>query len=215
MTGIGWLQILLFLAVVLALAKPLGLYMAMVFEGRRIFGISRALRPVETIVYRMAGVDPEREMGWKRYAGSVLVFSVAGFLLLYLLQRVQAWLPGNPQNLANVQPALAFNTAVSFVTNTNWQAYGGESTLTYVTQMVGLTLQNFVSAAAGIAVVIALIRGFSRRTTDMLGNFWVDLTRGTLYILLPLAFVFALVLVSQGVTQTLSPTRRPNSCSRT
>ena len=146
-------------------------------------------------------------MGWKRYAANVLVFSLVGFSLLYLLQRVQGWLPGGPEGLGNVKPDLAFNTAVSFVTNTNWQAYGGESTMKYVTQMVGLTVQNFVSAGVGIAVVIAFIRGFSRRTTDRLGNFWVDLTRAVLYVLLPLSLIFAIVLVSQGVVQTLAPSQ--------
>ena len=161
------------------------------------------MRPVEKLIYRAGGIDPKSEMSWKRYAASVLVFSLVGFLLLYLLQRVQGWLPGGPQGLENVKPDLAFNTAVSFVTNTNWQAYGGETTMKYVTQMVGLTVQNFVSAGTGIAVLIAFIRGFSRRTTDRLGNFWVDLTRAVLYVLLPLAFVLAIVLVSQGVVQTL------------
>jgi potassium-transporting ATPase potassium-binding subunit len=204
MTAWGWLQIVLYLAVVLLLVKPLGIYMALVFEGKRIFGMTRALRPVEKVMYRAAGVDPEAEMGWKRYAASVLGFSLAGFLLLYILQRVQGWLPGGPDGLGNVEPGSAFNTAVSFVTNTNWQSYAGESTLKYVTQMVGLTVQNFVSAATGMAILIALIRGFSRRTTDRLGNFWVDMTRATLYILLPLAFIFSIALVSQGVVQTFS-----------
>jgi potassium-transporting ATPase potassium-binding subunit len=204
MTAQGWLQIGLFLVVVLALAKPLGLYMATVFEGKRVPGVSRVLRPVERLTYRIAGVDPEKEMGWKGYAGSVLMFSLAGLLLLYLLQRIQGWLPGGPDGVGNVRPGLAFNTAVSFVTNTNWQAYSGETTMKYVTQMVGLTVQNFVSAGAGIAVLIAFIRGFSRRSTDRLGNFWVDLTRVTLYVLLPLALIFAVALMSQGVVQTLS-----------
>ncbi len=203
MSGQGWLQIVLFLGVVLLLVRPLGAYMARVFEGRSIFGMDRALHPVEKLIYRVGGIDPKSEMSWKRYAASVLVFSLVGFILLYLLQRVQGWLPGGPEGLENIKPGLAFNTAISFVTNTNWQAYGGETTMKYFTQMAGLTVQNFVSAGTGIAVVIAFIRGFSRRTTDRLGNFWVDLTRATLYVLLPLSFVLAIVLVSQGVVQTL------------
>jgi K+-transporting ATPase ATPase A chain len=207
MNSQGWLQILLFFAVVLLLAKPLGSYMARVYEGKRIFGLSRVLGPTERFMYRVAGVDADTEMGWKRYTATVLVFSAVGFLLLYLLQRIQGWLPGGPAGVGNVSPGLSFNTAVSFVTNTNWQAYAGESTMKYVTQMVGLTVQNFVSAATGMAVLIALIRGFSRRTTDRLGNFWVDMTRSILYILLPLSFVLAIALLSQGVVQTLHPSQ--------
>jgi K+-transporting ATPase ATPase A chain len=207
MTAQGWLQTALFLGVVLVLVRPLGAYMARVFEGQRIFGVDRVLRPVEKLIYKLGGIDPRSEMTWKRYAASVLVFSLVGFLLLYLLQRVQGWLPGGPEGVGNVKPDLAFNTAVSFMTNTNWQAYSGETTMKYVTQMVGLTVQNFVSAGAGIAVVIALIRGFARRTTDRLGNFWVDLTRAVLYVLLPLSLIFAIVLVSQGVVQTLEPSQ--------
>jgi K+-transporting ATPase ATPase A chain len=207
MTGQGWLQIALFLGVVLVLVRPLGAYMTRVFEGQRIFGMDRVLPPVEKLIYKLGGIDPKSEMTWKRYAASVLVFSLVGFLLLYLLQRVQGWLPGGPEGVGNVKPDLAFNTAVSFMTNTNWQAYSGETTMKYVTQMVGLTVQNFVSAGAGIAVVIALIRGFARRTTDRLGNFWVDLTRAVLYVLLPLSLIFAIVLVSQGVVQTLEPSQ--------
>jgi K+-transporting ATPase ATPase A chain len=208
MTAQGWLQIVLFLGVVLLLVRPLGAYMARVFEGKRIFGMDRALRPVENLVYKLGGIDPKSEMTWKRYAASALAFSLAGFLLLYLLQRVQGWLPGGPDGVGNVRPDLAFNTAVSFVTNTNWQAYAGESTMKYVTQMIGLTVQNFVSAGAGIAVVIALIRGFARRTTDKLGNFWVDMTRAVLYVLLPLSMILAIVMVSQGVVQTLEPSQQ-------
>jgi potassium-transporting ATPase potassium-binding subunit len=201
MTGQGWLQIVLFLGVVTLLVRPLGTYMARVFEDKRIPGLDRAFRPVEKLVYRIAGIDPDREMDWKRYAANILVFSLVGFLLLYLIQRVQRWFPGGPQ-VANVRPDLAFNTAISFVTNTNWQAYSGESTMKVVTQMIGLTVQNFVSAGVGIAVVIAFIRGFSRRTTNCLGNFWKDLTRAILYVLLPLSFLLAIFLVSQGVVQT-------------
>ena len=207
MTGWGWLQIVLFFAVVLLLVKPLGAYMARVYEGKRIFGLSRVVGPTERFIYRVAGVHSEEEMGWRRYVATVLVFSVVGFLFLYLLQRLQGWLPGGPQGAGNVSSALSFNTAVSFVTNTNWQAYAGESTMKYVTQMVGLTVQNFVSAAVGMAVVVAFIRGFSRRSSDRLGNFWVDMTRSVFYVLLPLSFVLAIALLSQGVVQTFHPTQ--------
>jgi len=207
MTGWGWLQIVLFFAVVLLLAKPLGSYMARVFEGKRIFGFSRVLGPTERFIYRVGGVDAEKEMGWKKYAANVLVFSAVGFLFLYLLQRVQGWLPGGPAGLGNVSPTLSFNTAISFLTNTNWQAYAGESTMKYATQMVGLTVQNFFSPAVAMAILIALIRGFSRRVTDRLGNFWVDMTRSILYILLPLSFILAIALLSQGVVQTLHPSQ--------
>jgi K+-transporting ATPase ATPase A chain len=208
MTAQGWLQICLFLGAVLLFVRPLGVYMAKVFEGKRVFGVSRVLRPVERVIYKAGGIDPESEMTWKKYAVNVLAFSLAGFLLLYLLQRVQGWLPGGPAGVGNVKPDLAFNTAVSFVTNTNWQAYGGETAMKYVTQMVGLTVQNFVSAGAGIAVVIALIRGFVRRSADTLGNFWVDLTRAVLYVLIPLSLIFAVIFVSQGVVQTLEPSQQ-------
>jgi K+-transporting ATPase ATPase A chain len=207
MTVWGWLQIVVFFAVVILLAKPLGAYIARVHEGKRIPVLGRVFGPTERLIYRVGGVDAENEMGWKRYAASVLTFSVVGFLLLYLLQRIQGWLPGGPEGVGNVSPALSFNTAVSFMTNTNWQAYAGESTMKYATQMVGLTVQNFVSAGVGMAVVIALIRGFSRRTTDRLGNFWVDLTRSVLYVLLPLAIILSIVLVSLGVVQTLHPSQ--------
>ncbi len=202
MTAQGWLQIVLFLGVVTLLVKPLGSYMARVFEGRHVFGLDRALHPVERLIYKIGGIDPEKEMNWKRYAANVLVFSLIGFLVVYLIQRVQQWLPGGPQ-VGNVSPALAFNTAISFVTNTNWQAYSGESAMKIATQMMGMTVQNFVSAGVGIAIVIAFIRGFSRRTTECLGNFWKDLTRAILYVLLPLSFIMAIFLVSQGVVQTL------------
>lgn len=201
MTGYGWLQILLYLAILLLLVKPLGLYMARVFEGRRIWGLSRLFRPVEKGLYRFAGIKPETEMSWQNYALAVLCFSTVGILFTYGLQRLQGVLPNNPQGMTAVAPDLAFNTAVSFVTNTNWQNYGGETSLSYLTQMTALTVQNFISAATGIAVLIALIRGLARHGAQTLGNFWVDLTRSTLYILLPGAVVLALVLVSQGVLQ--------------
>ncbi len=204
MTLNGYLQLAFYLVVLLALTKPLGAYMAAIYEGRDGW-LGRILRPLERLVYRVGGVRPEQEMGWKGYTGAMLLFHVAGFVVLYGLQRVQAVLPLNPAGRSAVAPDLAFNTAASFVTNTNWQSYGGETTLSYLTQMVGLTFQNFVSAAAGMAMVVALIRGFARRSAQTVGNFWVDLTRTTLYILLPLSLVLALALVSQGVVQTFAP----------
>ncbi len=204
MTANGVLQLVLYLVVLLALAKPLGAYMARVYEGRPC-GLDRVLGWLERLVYRLSGVRADEEMGWKTYAVTMLLFNLAGLLVLYGLQRVQGVLPLNPEKLGAVSPDLAFNTAASFVTNTNWQNYGGETTMSYLTQMVGLTVQNFASAAAGMAVLVALIRGFARRSAETIGNFWVDLTRTILYILLPLSFVFALVLVSEGVVQTFGP----------
>ncbi len=204
MTANGYVQLTLYLAVLLALVKPLGAYMAAVYEGKRVW-LDRLLGPLERLTYRLLGVRADEEMGWKRYAAAMLLFHVAGFLLLYGLQRLQGLLPLNPLGLGGVAPDLAFNTAASFVTNTNWQAYGGETTLSYLTQMAGLTVQNFVSAAAGMAMAVALIRGFARRSARTVGNFWVDLTRTTLYILLPLSLVLALALVSRGVVQTIGP----------
>ena len=204
MTANGVLQLVLYQVVLLALAKPLGAYMARVYEGRPC-GLDRALGWLERLVYRWGGIRPDEEMGWKTYAVTMLVFNLAGMLVLYGLQRVQGVLPLNPEKLGAVSPDLAFNTAASFVTNTNWQSYGGETTMSYLTQMVGLTVQNFASAAVGMAVLVALIRGFARRSAETIGNFWVDLTRTVLYILLPLSFVLALVLVSQGVVQTFGP----------
>jgi K+-transporting ATPase ATPase A chain len=200
MTANCQLQMLIYLAALLLLVKPLGGYVARVFEGKPC-GLDRLLGPVERLIYRLCGVNPSREMGWKRYAAAVLVFSAAGFVSLYALQRLQGWLPLNPAGLPAVPPDLAFNTAVSFVTNTNWQAYGGETTLSYLTQMAGLAVHNFVSAATGLAVLAALIRGFARHNAETIGNFWADLVRSTLYVLLPLALVLAIVLVSQGVIQ--------------
>jgi potassium-transporting ATPase potassium-binding subunit len=200
----GITQILLFLAVLLLLVKPLGLFMARVFEGEPTF-MTPVMVWLERLVYRFSGVDAKQEQDWKRYAFAMLLFNAAGFLFVYLLQRLQGVLPLNPQAFGAVSPDLAFNTAVSFATNTNWQSYGGETSLSYLTQMLGLGVQNFVSAASGMAVLVALIRGFARRETSALGNFWVDLTRSTLYVLLPLSTLLALVLVSQGVVQSFSP----------
>jgi potassium-transporting ATPase potassium-binding subunit len=203
MSGNGWLQIAFYFGVLLALAKPLGAYMARVYEGRPC-GLERVLGPIERLIYRLSGVRPDEEMDWKVYAISMLLFSAVGFVFLYALQRLQGMLPWNPQDLGAVTPDSSFNTATSFVTNTNWQGYGGETTLSYLTQMVGLTVQNFVSAATGMAVLVAFIRGLARKNSKTIGNFWVDLTRTTLYILLPLSLILALVLVSQGVVQTFS-----------
>ncbi len=201
-TGVA--QILLYLAVLVALAKPLGWYMARVYEGKAC-GLDRVLGPIERLLYRMAGIRADAESTWRQYAMGVLAFSAAGCLALYGMQRAQALLPANPQSLAAPGADLSFNTAVSFMTNTNWQSYGGETTMSYFTQMVGLGVQNFVSAGTGMAVLAALVRGLSRRSASTIGSFWVDLTRGTLYILLPLAVVLAIVLVSQGVVQTFRP----------
>jgi len=206
MTSSGVLQILLFFALILVCVRPLGGYMAQVFDGRRTF-LHPVMRWLEVLTYRIAGVREDVEQRWTQYTASVLAFSVFGFLLVYLLQRAQAYLPFNPQNFGtpNVTPDLAFNTAVSFLTNTNWQAYSGESTLSYFVQMAALAVQNFVSAAAGLAIAIAVIRGFARHEMRTLGNFWVDMTRSVLYVLLPISFVAALFLCSQGVIQNLKP----------
>jgi potassium-transporting ATPase potassium-binding subunit len=203
-TGNGAVQLALYLIVLLLLVKPLGLYMARVYEGKTV-GLDRMLGWLERLIYRAAGVRPEAEQGWKAYAIAMLLFNFAGILVVYLLQRFQGVLPVNPQGLGAVSPDSSFNTAVSFGTNTNWQGYGGETTMSYLTQMLGLTVQNFVSAAAGMATVAAFIRGLARRSAETIGNFWVDLTRTTLYILLPLSFMLALLLVSQGVVQTFGP----------
>src|SRR4030095_8064250 len=204
MTGNGWLQILLFLAVVLAVTRPLGRFLTRVFNRERTW-LDPALRPVERLIYRLTGVDETRQMRWTEYAVAMLLFSVVSMLVLYLLQRVQQWLAWSPQGFAAVPPDLAFNTAASFTTNTNWQAYSGESTMSYLTQMAGLAFHNFVSAATGIALAIAFIRGIAQREKDTLGNFWVDVVRCSLWVLLPFCLVGALFLVSQGVVQNLRP----------
>ena len=202
MMTLSWLQIVLFIGVVLLLAKPLGAYMARVYQGERTF-FGRIVGPVERLIYRIMGMRADEEMDWKTYAFAMLFSILVGILSLYAVLRLQGVLPLNPQHLGSVNPALAFNTAISFNTNTNWQNYGGEVTMSYFSQMVGLAVHNFLSAACGMAVLIALIRGFTRHSVKTIGNFWVDLTRSVLYILLPLAFILALVLVSQGVVQTL------------
>lgn len=196
-------QIIFYLMVLLLLAKPLGSFMAKVYQGERTF-LDRLLGPAEKFIYRISGVIVDGEMNWKTYAISALVFSLLGLLVVYVVQRLQAFLPLNPQGLAGITPDSSWNTAVSFASNTNWQGYGGEVTMSYLSQMLGLTVQNFVSAATGMAVLIALIRGFVRHTSKGIGNFWVDLTRSTLYILLPLSIILAMALVSQGVVQTFS-----------
>jgi K+-transporting ATPase ATPase A chain len=202
----GWLQLGLYLVALLLLVKPLGAYMARVYEGEPVF-LARLVRPLERLTYRLLRVAPDDEMSWKAYAGAMLLFNALGFVAVYVMQRLQGLLPLNPQQLGAASPDLSFNTAVSFVTNTNWQSYGGEGTMSYLTQMVALAVQNFLSAATGMAILVALIRGLARHSAKTVGNFWVDLTRTTLYILLPLSVVFALVLVWQGVPQTFGPPR--------
>jgi K+-transporting ATPase ATPase A chain len=204
MTLIGWIQILLFCAIVVAAVKPLGWYMTRVFNGEWT-PLSPVLRPVEAGMYWLGGIDPKREQHWLTYAVSMLLFHVGGFLILYGVLRLQAVLPFNPAEQSAVAPDLSFNTAISFITNTNWQSYGGETTVSYLTQMLGLTHQNFLSAATGIALAVALIRGFARASARTIGNFWVDVTRTTLYVLLPICIVYALFLVWQGMPQTLGP----------
>jgi potassium-transporting ATPase potassium-binding subunit len=204
MTGQGLLQLALYVVVLVALVKPLGAYMAAVFGGEPTF-VSPVLGPVERLIYRVSGIDPAHESDWRSYAFSVLLVNLLGFVAVYALQRLQHLLPLNPQELGGVSPDSSFNTAVSFATNTNWQGYVGEATMSYLTQMLGLAVQNFLSAAAGIAVLIALIRGFVRHESGQIGNFWVDFTRSTLYVLLPLSFVLAVALASQGVVQSFAP----------
>jgi len=197
MSNHAWFLLGLYLLVLLLAAKPLGSYIADVMEGRST-PASRLGGPIESVLYRLCGIRREEEMGWLQYALAILLFNVLGALAVYALQRLQLWLPLNPQAMANVSPDSSFNTAVSFATNTNWQGYSGESTMSYLTQMLGLTVQNFFSAATGIVVVITLIRGFARHTAKTIGNAWVDLSRITLYVLLPISLVYAVFLVSQG-----------------
>ncbi len=207
MTLNGWLQILFFLLAVFLVTPIIGGYMARVFTRQRTW-LDPVLRPFERLLYRLTGVDETREMRWTEYAVAMLLFSVVSMLVLYAMQRLQSVLPWNPQGFAGVPPALAFNTAVSFTTNTNWQAYGGETTMSYFTQMAGLAYHNFVSAAVGISVAIAFIRGIAQKEKDTIGNFWVDMVRATLWVLLPIAIVGALFLVSQGVVQNLQAVRQ-------
>src|SRR6202161_3060883 len=206
MTAHRWLQMAIFFLLILACAKPVGSFIATVIEGRKNF-LTPVLGPVERLIYRLCGVTETEEQHWTRYAGALLAFSLFSALLLYAMQRLQRWLPFNPQGFSqdNVSPDLGFNTSVSFVTNTNWQSYVTETTLSYFVQMAGLTVHNFTSAAAGLAIAIALVRGFARQSIKTVGNFWVDMTRSTLYVLLPISIVAALVLCSQGVIQNLHP----------
>ena len=206
MTGNGWLQIAIFFLLILACAKPLGSFIATIIEGRKNF-MSPVLGPLERLIYKICGVNENEEQHWTRYAGALLAFSAFSAVLLYAIQRLQVWFPFNPQGYGagNVSPDLGFNTSVSFTTNTNWQSYTPETTLSYFVQMAGLTVHNFTSAAAGLAVAIALVRGFARQSIKTVGNFWVDMTRATLYVLLPISMVAALVLCSQGVIQNLHP----------
>jgi len=203
MTPASLALIAIFLVIVLLCVKPLGTYMADVMEGRPIWAV-RVGAPVERLIYRICGIDSQAEMGWKKYAIALIVFNALGAIAVYALQRLQLWLPLNPQHFANVTPDSSFNTAVSFITNTNWQGYSGEAAMSYLTQMAGLAVQNFLSAATGIVVAIALIRGFVRHSTASIGNFWVDITRSTLYVLLPISLILALALASQGVVQNFS-----------
>ncbi len=203
MTAQGLLQLAVFLACLVLLVKPLGAYMARVYEGQKTF-LTCALAPLERLIYRLARVSPEAETGWRRYLGAVLAINLLGIVAVYLLQRAQAWLPLNPQHFPAVSADSSFNTTVSFATNTDWQGYAGETTMSYLTQMLGLGVQNFLSAASGMAVLVALIRGFARRESTTIGNFWVDFTRSTLYVLLPLSLLLSIVLVSQGVVQSFS-----------
>jgi K+-transporting ATPase ATPase A chain len=199
----AWIQLIAFFGLLLLLAKPLGSYMARVYEGKP-GRLNRLFGGIESAIYRLAGIDPTEEMSWKRYATTLLAFNAVGFLAVYLILRAQGSLPLNPQGLADATPDLAFNTAASFASNTNWQSYGGETTLSYLSQMLGLTVQNFLSAATGMAVLVALIRGLTRRSVNCIGNFWFDMVRSTVYILLPLSVVVAIVLMSQGVIQNFN-----------
>jgi K+-transporting ATPase ATPase A chain len=204
MTANGWLQILFFIVVILLITKPMGVFITRVFAREKTF-LDPVLRPIEKVVYRLTGVDEQHEMRWTEYAVSMLLFSGVSMALLYFIERTQHWLPWNPQKFPNVPPTLAFGTAASFTTNTNWQAYSGESTMSYLTQMAGLAYHNFTSAAVGIVLAIAVIRGIARKETDKLGNFWVDTTRCLLWVLLPICLVGSLIFVSQGVVQNLKP----------
>src|SRR5215831_18025277 len=204
MTANGWLQIAVFLALIFLVTKPLGVYMARVFNRERTF-LDPVLRPVERLLYRLTFVDENHEMRWTEYSVAMLLFSVVPMLLLYLIERLQPFLPLNPQKFAAITPDLAFNTAASFTTNTNWQNYAGEVVMSYFTQMAGLAYHNFTSAAVGIALAIAFIRGITRRQMQTIGNFWVDMVRASLWVLLPFCIIGALLLVSQGVVQNLKP----------
>ena len=204
MTETGWFQIFVYVVILLLITKPMGVYLYRVFEKKRTY-LDFLLRPIEKLIYRACGVDETKEMNWKEYGVAMLLFSAVSLVLLYAFERLQLWLPWNPQKFANVAPDLAWNTAVSFTTNTNWQSYSGESTMSYLTQMAGLAYHNFASAAVGIALAIAVIRGVARKESKTIGNFWVDTTRAFLWVLLPICLVVALFFVSQGMIQNLRP----------
>src|SRR5271156_2242640 len=212
MTANGWLQFVVFFAVLLLLMRPLGLYIARVLEGERTF-LDPVLRPTERLLYRACGVQADQEMSWQQYSIAMLMFSFVSLLLTYVIERTQSWLPWNPQHLAGVAPALAFNTAASFTTNTNWQSYTPETTMSYFTQMVGLAYHNFLSGAIGIAVAVALVRGIARKQSSTIGNFWVDTTRVILWILLPICLVVAPALIGQGVIKISNPILPSPPCS--
>ena len=213
MTEMGIFQLVTYFLVLLALVKPLGWYMAFVYEGKHC-GVEWLFGPVERFLYRCCGIQTNQEMNWKRYLSAMLIFNLVGFLVVYIIQRLQFYLPLNPQSFSGVPPELAFNTAVSFATNTNWQSYSGETTMSYFTQMAALTVQNFLSAATGMSLLIALIRGIVKHESTHLGNFWVDTVRGILYILLPLSVLLALILTSQGVIQNFKPNQKNKRASR-
>jgi K+-transporting ATPase ATPase A chain len=213
MTANGWFQIGLYLLVIFLITKPLGIFMARVFSGEKTF-LDRILRPIERLIYRLTGVDEKHEMRWTEYAAAMLLFSGVSMALLYLMERTQKWLPLNPQKLGNLEPGLAFGTAASFTTNTNWQAYTGESTMSYLTQMAGLAYHNFASAAVGIVLAIVVIRGIARRETDKLGNFWVDTTRCLLWVLLPACLAASLVLDGCRRQDYVANNNATNHCSR-
>src|SRR6202040_3668344 len=204
MTANGWFQIGLYLLVIALVTKPMGVFMTRVFNREKTF-LDPIFRPVERLVYRLTGVDEKHEMRWTEYAIAMLLFSGVSMVLLYVIERTQKWLPFNPQKLSNLEPGLAWGTAASFTTNTNWQAYVPETTMSYLTQMAGLAYHNFVSAAVGIVLAIAVVRGIARKETDRLGNFWVDTTRCLLWVLLPICLVGSLALVSEGVVQNFKP----------
>ena len=205
MNTYGWLQLILFLGVLLLLTKPCGLYLERVLDGQGRTFLDPVMKPLERLLYRICSIDSQKEQGWLQYTLSLLIFSLVGMIFTYVVLRLQYYLPLNPQKLPGLRPDLAFNTAASFTTNTNWQSYGGESTMSYFSQMVALTLHNFLSAATGIAVAAALVRGLARQTAKTLGNFWVDVIRINLYLLLPICLVYALFLLSQGVVQNFRP----------
>jgi K+-transporting ATPase ATPase A chain len=207
MTKMNIVQVLMYFLVIIALVKPLGRYMACVYEGKHC-GLDRLLGPIERFLYKCCSIQTNQEMNWKNYLSAMLIFNLVGFLVVYLMQRLQFYLPLNPQSFPAPSPDLSFNNAISFTTNTNWQSYGGETTMSYLTQMVALTVQNFLSAATGMSLLIALIRGIARYETTNLGNFWVDTVRGILYILLPLSLLFAIILISQGVIQNFKPNQK-------